>query len=351
MQCFQSDAAIKELPPELLPTLMHFRLEDLGMGVTPFDRVSVAAQAGFTSMDLVTGMPTPINDEIAAIFPRFAHIMVGTHDLEKDQPAELYTFADSLLGTVDTLMTIGVVPILSTIPQRSDLPLKDVFVPRYNAVVRAVAQGRQVPLVDLNRELAMLPNLGLTDMGDLSVFVSAMLDRPCHFSESALQNGYNERNLEDLRALDRAKQVVVDNVAELDPPGPRLKGAGTPDDPYQIPGLPFVDLQTTEGSPSDSFDAYTGACNAVQDESGPERVYRFELEKEAMLRVMVFDRNMVDVDVHVLAEPAADKCLKRDDREVTGPLKVGTYYVVVDSFAGMVAEGAAGEYMLVVMTD
>lgn len=351
MQCFQSDAAIKELPMELMATLTHFRSEDLGMGVTPFSRVSVAAKAGFTSTDLVTGAPTPINDEVAAILPRFAHINIGTHDLEKDQPAELYTFADNLLGTVDTLITIGVVPILSTIPQRSDLPLKDVYVSRYNLVVRAVAQGRQIPLVDLNRELGMLPNLGLTDMGDLSVFVSAMLDRPCHFSESALLNGYNERNLEDLRALDRAKQVVVDQVAELDPPGPGLKGAGTPDDPYQIPGLPFVDLQTTEGSPSDSFDNYPGLCDANKDESGPERVYRFELAKEVALRVMVFDRDMVDVDVQVLGEPTPDKCLSRNDKEINGPLKAGTYYVVVDSYAGNVPGGAAGEYMLVVMAE
>ncbi len=351
MQCFQTDAAIKELPPELMPTVTHFRSVDLGMGVTAFDRVSAAAKAGFTSTDLVTGAPTPINDEVAAILPRFAQILVGTHDLEKDQPAELYTFADNLLGTVDTLITIGVVPILSTIPQRSDLPLKDPFVARYNAVVRAVAQGRQIPLVDLHRELAMLPNLGLTAMGDLSVFVSAMLDRPCHFSESALQNGYNVRNLEDLRALDRAKQVVVDAAVELDPAGPRLLGAGTPADPYQVPSLPFVDLQTTMGSPSDSFDMYTGVCDAAKDESGPERVYRFELASDANLRVMVFDRGMVDVDVHVLQEPSPDKCLARNDKEISGPLGSGTYYVVVDSYAGNVPGGAAGEYMLVVMAE
>ena len=351
MQCFQNDAAIKELPPELMPTVTHYRSVDLGMGVSSFDRVSAAAQAGFNSTDLVTGGPTPINDEIATILPRFAHVLVGTHDLEKDQPAELYTFADNLLTTVDTLITIGVVPILSTIPQRSDLPMKDPYVPRYNAVVRAVAQGRQVPLVDLNRELAMLPNLGLTGMGDLSVFVSAMVDRPCHFSESALQFGYNVRNLEDLRALDRAKQVVVDEVAELDPPGPRLKGAGTPASPYQIPSLPFVDLQTTADSPSDSFDMYTGVCDANKDESGPERVYRFDLPKDVALRVMVFDRGMVDVDVQVLQEPTPDKCLSRNDKEISGPLGEGTYYLVVDSFAGNVPNGAAGEYMLVVMAD
>lgn len=351
MQCFQSDAAIKDLPVELMPTLTHFRSVDLGMGVTDFDRVSLAATAGVTSTGLVAGAPTPINAEVEAIKPRFAHLLVGSHDLEKDQPAELYTFADNLLGAVDALLINGVVPIMSTIPQRQDLGLKDAYVPRYNAVIRAVAQGRQIPLVDLNRELAPLPNLGATDGGGLTVFVSAMLDRPCHFSESALMYGYNVRNLEDLRALDRVKQVVVDAVAELDPASPGLAGAGTPEKPYLIPSLPFVDLRSTADSPSDSFDNYMGACDGAKDESGPERVYRFDAPDDVNLRVMVFDRGMVDVDVQVLKDATPETCLQRNDKEIAGPLPSGTYHVVVDSYAGNVPKGASGEYMLVVMAD
>lgn len=351
MQCFQSDAAIKDIPPDLMPTLTHFRMADLGNGVTSFDRPSGAAKTAFTSTDLVTGMPTPINDEIAAILPRFAHILIGTHDLEKDQPAELYKFADNLLGTVDTLMTLGVVPILSTIPQRNDLPLKDPFVPRYNAVVRAVAQGRQIPLVDLNHELAMLPNLGLTDMGDLSVFAAAMLDRPCHFSESAMQFGYNVFNLETLRALDRVKRVVVDSEPELDSPGPGLKGAGTPESPYQISSLPFVDLRSTMDSPSDTIDAYSGVCDITKDESGPERIYRLTLDVSTNLRIMAFDRGEVNVDVHVLVGVTPDDCLARNDREISGGISPGTYYIAVDSYAGDVPGGAAGEYALVVLAE
>jgi len=351
MQCFASDAAIKELPAELIPTLTYFRSFDLGMGVTSFDRVSVAAGASFTSTSLVTGTPTPIDDEVAATLPRFAHILVGTHDLEEDQPAELYTFADNLLGAVDKLIVIGVVPILSTIPQRSDLPLKDPYVPRYNAVVRAVAQGRQIPLVDLHRELAMLPNLGLIDTGDLSVFDSAMVDRPCHFSEGATLFGYNVHNLVSLRALDRARQVVVEGVPDLDPPGPRLQGAGTLDAPYEIPSLPFVDLRSTMDSPSDAIDAYSGACDAAKDESGPERIYRLTLDVATNLRIMAFDRGLVNVDVHVLSGVTPGDCLARNDREVSGPLPPGTYYIAVDSFAGDVPDGAAGEYSFVVLAE
>lgn len=352
MQCFAIEAAIQDLPPapSLQATLEHFNSVDLG-GVTAFNRGSVAAMAGFSSDELVSGAPTPVDAEVEAIKPRFAQVLVGTHDLEKDQPAQLWSFAENLLATVDALTTNGVVPILSTIPQRTDLPAKDIFTPRYNAVLRAVAQGRQIPLVDLNLALAGVPMAGVVENGELSVFVSAMVDRPCHFGELALMYGYNVRNLEGLRSLDRARQVVVEQVAELDAPGQRLAGVGSMADPIEIPSLPFVDLRSTADSPSDIIDNYLGACDGMKDESGPERFYRLVVAAPVDVRVMVFDREAVDVDVHVLSDLAAEKCLKRNDREITGPLPPGTYYIAVDSYAGDVPGGAAGEYAIVVMAD
>jgi len=352
MQCFAVEPAIQDLPPaaSLQATIEHFNSVDLG-GVTAFNRLSVAAMPGFSSDDLVSGAPTPVNAEVEAIKPRFAQVLVGTHDLEKDQPGQLWSFAENLLTMVDALTVNGVVPILSTIPQRTDLPAKDIFTPRYNAVLRAVAQGRQIPLVDLNLALAGLPMAGVVDNGELSVFVSAMVDRPCHFGELAITNGYNVRNLESLRSLDRARQVVVEQVAELDTPGPRLEGVGTMADPIEIPSLPFVDLRSTADSPSNVINNYLGACDEDKDESGPERFYRLTVVAPVDIRVMVFDRDEVDVDVHVLSDLAPENCLKRNDREVTGPLPPGTYYIAVDSFAGDVPGGAAGEYALVVMAD
>ena len=352
MQCFGDDATIQDLPaePSLTATIESFRVVDLE-GVTAFNHESLAAMAGFTSDVLVTGMPTPVDAEVEAIKPRFAQVLVGTHDLEKDQPAQLWVFAEKMLDMVDALTQNGVVPILTTIPQRTDLPAKDMFVPRYNAVLRAVAQGRQIPLVDLNLALSKLPMAGLVDNGELSVFVSALVDRPCFFSETALMYGYNVRNLEALRALDRARQVVVEAVPELDAPGPRLEGAGTMTDPIQIPSLPFVDLRSTADSTSDMIDNYLGACDDTKDESGPEVFYKLEVTAPIDVRIMVFDRANVDVDVHVLSKLAAENCLKRNDREITGPLPIGTYYIAVDSFAGDVPDGAAGEYAIVVMED
>ncbi len=352
MQCFALDATIQDLPaePTLQSTIEHFRMTDLG-GVTAFNRVSLAAMPGWSSEELYTGMPSPVEAEVTEIKPRFASLLIGTHDLDLEQPAQLWPFSDHVLDIVDSLLAAGVIPIVSTIPQRTDLPAKNLFVPRYNAVLRAAAQGRQIPLVDLDLALSGLPMAGLTATGDLSVYASAMVDRPCHFNELALMSGYNVRNLEDLRALDRARQVVVEETPELDPPGPRLQGSGTMAKPFVIPSLPFVDLRSTADSTSDVIDAYGGVCDDSKDESGPEVFYKLEVPDQINVRIMVFDRGAVDVDVHVLSDLAAEKCLKRNDREVAGPLPPGTYYIAVDSFAGDVPGGAVGEYSLVVMAD
>lgn len=352
MSCFALDATIQDLPaePTLATTIAHFRAVDLG-GVTAFNRASLAAAPNLDSDGLISGMPPPVEAEVAAIKPGFAQLLIGTHDLEQNQPGQLWKFADQVLDVVDGLMAAGVVPIVSTIPQRTDLPPKDLFVPRYNAVLRAVAQGRQIPLVDLNLALAGLPMAGVVEGGELSVYNSAMVDRPCHFNEVARMYGYNVRNLDDLRALDRARQIVVEGVPELDPAGPRLQGTGTMSDPIRVPSLPFVDLRSTADSTSDVIDSYAGVCDGSKDESGPEVFYRLDVTAQIEVRVMVFDRAKVDVDVHVLNAPSAEGCLKRNDREITGPLPPGTYYIAVDSFAGDVPGGAAGEYAIVVMAD
>lgn len=350
LQCL-SGSDLMSVPPELEGTRTFFQA-DLGDMTTPFTRTSLAAEMAWTSADLTTGMPDPVTAELTAMSPRFAHVLVGTHDLASAQPAAMFAFADNLLDIVDQLIAAGAVPILSTLPQRGDMADKAAYVPRYNAVIRGVAQGRQVPLVDL--ELALrdktASGLGLDGI-DLSVFSSAMVDRPCYFDEAGLMGGYNVRNLESLVALDRAKQVVVDGAAGFDAPAAPLAGSGTLDDPYEIGSLPFVDLRSTADSASDALDMYSGACDPAIDESGPEVVYRVKIDVEVNIRVLVFDRGAVDVDIHVLdssGDPTT--CIKRNDGELTGPLE-GEFLIVIDSYAGAVPGGAAGEYVLAVLAD
>lgn len=349
MQCLADPDAIMDLPAELMTTRDYF-LAEIEPGVSSYTRASTAATAAWSSADLSFGQ---VAGEMMAILPRFALLLVGTHDLASDQPASIYTFGENLLDIVDEVIVGGGVPILSTLPQRSDMPTKVEWVPRYNAVIRAVAQGRQVPLVDLELALRSVALSGLGPDGiDLSAYISAAEDRPCFFNEVGLMNGgYNVRNRESLVALDRARAVVIDQAPGLDDPQPGLRGAGTLDDPFVIPSLPFVDLRTTVDGPSDEIDSYSGACDSTKDESGPEVVYSLETDTLVNLRVMVIDRASADVDVHVLDSPDPTTCLKRNDKEITGPLPEGDYTIVVDSYAGEVSGGAAGEYVLVVLAD
>jgi hypothetical protein len=347
MKCLATETDILELPPELSATKDFFNVE-LEPGVTSYTRDSTAALMAVNS----TMLKDLVGGEVAMITPRFAHVLVGTHDLASDQPVTLYAYADNLLDIVDELLAGGVVPILSTLPLRTDMPAKSEFIPSYNGVIRAAAQGRQIPLVDLELALRSVPMSGLGPDGiDLSSFISAMEDRPCFFNEAGLTGGYNVRNRESLVALDRARRAVVLAEPELDAPQAGLRGSGTLDDPYLITSLPFVDLRSTADSASDLLDMYGGACDGTKDESGPEVVYRLEIEAPVELRMMTFDRGTVDVDPHVLSDADPGTCLKRNDKEITGPLPNGDYTVVVDSYAGDVPGGAAGEYMLVVLAD
>jgi hypothetical protein len=347
LQCLADDLAIEGLPaePSLVATIGHFRAVMLMDASNPWTHVSAAAMTGWNSDLLVGGMPTPIGAEITAVAPRFAHLLTGTHDLEKAGPDALYVFADNLLNAVDAMSASGVVPVLSTIPERSNYSL---VVPQYNGVIRAVAQGRQIPLIDLHLALSKLPMTGLAVDGvDLSVFVSAMENRPCFFSEAALQFGYNVHNLESLRGLDRARQVVVDVAPSLDDPGPMLLGTGTAADPIRIPSLPFVDLRSTADSPSDSIDNYGGTCDGAVDASGPERFYRLDVKDKVTVRAQLFDRNAVNVDLHVLTGVTAGSCVKAHEQEISGPLPPGTYYISVDTNG----VGAEGEYALVILLE
>ena len=73
----------------------------------------------------------------------------------------IFHFADQLWNIVDYLTERGVVPVLFTIPPRKDKLKAGVWVPRYNAAIRGIAQARSVPLVDYHLALRKLPGGGL----------------------------------------------------------------------------------------------------------------------------------------------------------------------------------------------
>src|SRR5690606_37397774 len=111
-----------------------------------------------------------------------------------------------------------------TIPERRDRQASRLKVPRFNAVIRAVAQHRRIPLLDLHWALSMLPNEGLAKDGiHPSVYRVGGLSRPCDFSKAGLEHGFNVRNLRSIEALHRARGAL-DGSLELDAESPARTG-------------------------------------------------------------------------------------------------------------------------------
>ncbi len=345
--CFQGSAVDLGGRTALEASIDLFRGGDAG-GTSPFARRSHAAVSGRSAVFAITGSPSPLSMEVGEISPRYAVVMFGTNDVQLSASPGAYaqSYASNMLTIVDELLAGGTVPILSTIPPRDDMPTLDAWVPEYNLVVRGIAQGRQIPLVDYHRELLTLPGHGL---GPDHVHPSASPQGVCKLTSAGLQYGYNLRNLLTITALDRARRALEGEAAP-DADAPPLEGTGTLASPLVIDALPFVDLADTARGTSRALAMYTG-CGAPQDESGPEIAYRLSVTSPTKLRATMMVRGDVDVDLHLLSAPTEAACLQRHDREISAMLAPGTYLLVVDSFVPPGGAAKAGEYLLLVMAE
>ena len=333
--------------PALQPTLDLFRTGRLG-GTTPFDRVSLAATVGWSVGSALAGSPSPVARELAAVTPRYATVMFGTNDI---QARDIDRYAVGMWTLTDALLAAGVIPLVTSIPARADNADADAWVPRYNAVARALAQSHRVPYIDAHRELARIPRRGLGgDNLHLNVYAPSGAARGCVFTAAGLQYGHNVRNLLTLQTLDRVVSVTARGAAAPDRDAPRLAGDGSVEAPYVIAALPFVDGGDTRASNTRAIARYTG-CMAAADESGPERWYRLDVARPTRVRAQVFVRGATDVDLHLVDRTgSAAGCVRRDDKTLTVDLAPGRWYLVVDSY---VAAGTsrAGEYLFTVLAE
>jgi len=326
----------------LEPTRAFFG-KDLADGAkTSFERTTLAAKVGWSSGAVLAGDPSPIDQEIAAIKPAFAVVLLGTNDT---YPQGVEPFAQNLLRVVDELAAAGVVPLLTTLPQRDDTDEARALVPEMNAIVRAVAQARQAPLMDLFGALVELPDFGLVGDGiHLQSFAQGGV-HACWFDAAGLGEGMNRRNLLTIEALDRARRFLLEGEA----PEPRpkdLAGEGSWASPFEIDALPFVDDRDTTASKTSVANQYS--CSPV-DEGGAEVVYRLVLKAPTKLRIRVFDAADVDIDVHFMEDPGgAELCVARADKVLDVSAGPGTYWISADSYVS--ASGPLpGPYLLTVV--
>jgi len=340
-QCFAGTDVKLGTYPELDAARQFFK-KTLADGTrTSYDRTTLAAVIGWSTLKPATGSPSPIEQEVAAIKPAFAVVMLGTNDT---YATGVQPFDRALRLVVDQLEGLKVAPVLTTIPPRDDTAEATALVPEMNAIVRAVAQSKSVPLVDLEAPLMKVPQHGLASDGiHLQVYYSGGA-HGCWLTTEGLGEGHNWRNLLTLQALDRLERFVLDK--ELPEPRPAaVTGKGTWAAPYVIDALPFVDHGSTIGG-ADTANVY--ACSSA-DESGPEIVYEITLATAQRLRARVLTDDGVDLDLHWLEGTTASTCTARADKILDVDAKPGTHRIVVDSYAtgGMVK---AGGYRLTVLT-
>lgn len=348
LTCFAGDAVDLGEHEDLADTLAFFLAADAA-GSTPFDRTSAATEVGRTAAWAIADDPSPLGIEIEALSPRLAFVHFGTNDMELGVTplTALPGFYEAMSGLLDVLEGRGIVPIVVGLTRRGDDPDADRFIATYNAVLRGMAQARQVPFVDAHLAIDPLAGHGL---GPDGLHLEAYDEGACVLDALGLAHGYNVRNLIQLEVLARARAVLVEEVEAIDDPTPEIAaapGMGTADDPIVVDRLPFADARDTTVDGATAIDAYPGCSDS--DESGREVVYAIAPDSETAVRIVVLDRVGADVDVHLLGDAVdGEGCIARDDTAIATTLAPGPAHVVVDTWSDG-ARPLAGPYLLVVV--
>ena len=304
-------------------------------GTSSYNRSSLAATGGWKTNDELAGTPCPLEQEETVIRPRYAVVLLGTNDNRYGRSP--IDYGRDLWTIVDHLIADGTVPILSTIPPVNGDTSTDGRVPLFNAIVRAIAQGRQVPLVDLHDELTPLPNRGISNDGLHPTVASS---GACDLGDSGLQYGFNVRNLLTLEALDRSRAALAGSPPDAS--GLTRNGAGTHARPFAAT-LPLVDLADTHDGDA-GFAHYP--CDATT-RTGHEVVYKLHLAVRTTLDAYLIERGSADASLHVLAGALATTACVASGTTVSATVAPGDVYVVIDSTTST----TEGEYVLVVDTE
>jgi hypothetical protein len=168
-----------------------------------FANESLAARGGWTSGDLLDtawgeqlGCPgqSPLVCEYSLVRPSVALIMIGTNDILLEVSNAQYQA--NLETIVQTTIDMGIIPVISTIPDNTVVPGR---VAEINAIIINVASAYNIPLWNYWSALQGLPGVGISGDG---VHPSAGPFETGVFTPEAIIYGYNVRNLTALMVLD-----------------------------------------------------------------------------------------------------------------------------------------------------
>ena len=302
-------------------------------GSSPYARTSLAATGGWQTSDELAGDPCPVDQEERVITPLYGVVLLGTNDNRYGRSPVAY--GHDLWTIVDELIAKGTVPILSTIPPVNGDTSTDARVPLFNLIVRAIAQGRQVPLVDLHDALVPLPDRGI---GSDGLHPTVSPSGACDLGDAALQYGFNVRNLITLEALDRTRAALAGSA----PDATAMTRAGDGTHASPVAGtLPLVDLADTHRGDA-GFAQY--GCDATA-RSGHEIVYKLNLAARTTIDAYLILHGTTDASIHVLTGSLATAaCVSSGTSTLTTTVGPGPVYIVVDA----TTTASDGEYALVV---
>jgi hypothetical protein len=194
----------------LQPVVRQFSNTWVGVD-NAFTRLSEAAEVGWAAWgalepelaDEEACQPDekPLECEYRIARPSIALIMFGTNDVSYRSPDE---FRYDLERIIDISVSWGVIPVLSTFPNRPDAPEAAAAL---NQVVRDAASAHRLPLWDYAAALAPLPEQGLA-WDHLHPSSPERSNQVAVFSAENLQYGYVVRNLTALQILDRVWRTV-----------------------------------------------------------------------------------------------------------------------------------------------
>lgn len=194
----------------LQPVINQFSRTWVGVD-NAFTRLSEAADVGWAAWgalepeladeEVCQPEEKPLECEYRIARPSIALIMFGTNDSSYRTPDE---FRSDMERIIDLTVSWGVIPVLSTFPNRPDTP--DVAA-ALNQIVRELANAHRLPLWDYAAALAPLPDQGLA-RDHLHPSSPERTSQVAVFNADNLQYGYVVRNLTALQILDRVWRTV-----------------------------------------------------------------------------------------------------------------------------------------------
>lgn len=195
------------------PTRAFFSATLVDAAHSSFDRESLCAVSGWSTGRALMEGESLIRDELRTLRPAVAFVMFGSADIEVLDVSELGVFRANLARIVRVVAGMGVIPVLSTVPDRSDSPTAVAQSVAFVGAIRDVAAAEQVPLQDYWAALQPLPNRGVSDDGvHPSVYRTADGNpEAAFFTAPALAYGYNLRNLIALATLAHLRAVVFED--------------------------------------------------------------------------------------------------------------------------------------------